>query len=82
MSDVKIKSYKYSELSENAQHVVECKQDDWAYDYVVEIDGKDVTKIEYFSDWSKDVQSDFCDEEGYLFNKYGEMINHLIEEEE
>jgi len=80
MKLVKIKAYKFKELSEKAQHVVSCNLDNFPFDYEVETsDGEYITKYEYFSDWSKDDQIEFCNLNEYLFNKNGEMIHHLIE---
>ena len=73
---VKIRAYRYRELDEHRQFKVAVWLDEWPIDYEDE-DGK--THWEYFTDMTKEDISEHCEANGYLFNKFGEPIHHLIE---
>ena len=79
MKIVKIKAYKFKELNDKA--IVEALTwlDNYPLDYE-DNDGK--IKWEYFSDiYHKEPEyvPEHCEENKYLFDKYGNTIHHLIE---
>ena len=82
MQLVKIQAYKYQELDDKAKEKVIYELNKNAFDSEYEtFDGKMVHCWDYFGDWKLEDQIDFCDTNEYLFDKYGNMIHHLIKGE-
>lgn len=82
MELVKIEAYKYQELDDKAKENFIHKMYDMPFDYEDEDkDGNIITKYDYFADWNLEEQIDFCYHNEYLFDKYGNMIHHLVKGE-
>ena len=76
--NVTIKAYVFEELMEDATHNALMWLDEMPLDYE---DNNGNTKQEYFSEiYDVDVAYviEHCESNGYLFNKYGNPIHHLI----
>ena len=92
MELVKIQAYKYQELDDKAKENYIHTMWDMPFYYEMDknpfdseyesIDGKMIHCWDYFGDWQLSEQIDFCDCNEYLFDKYGNMIHHLIEQGE
>ena len=79
MKIVKIKAFKYSELNEEARANVIHEYWNFPFDYEEKDEnGKTIVKYDYFGEWDLIDQIDYCEENEFLFNKYGGMIHHLI----
>ena len=78
MKILKIKGFRFNELSEKAQSQVICdffNNPSFPLDY--EDDNGNIC-YDYFSDWAKDEQIDFCLENNYYFNKSGSLIKGVL----
>ena len=77
MKILKINGYRFNELTEKAQEQV-------IYDfYEMPFDSEDDKGniiYDYFADWSKDEQVEFCLMNDYYFDKYGSIITGLNNE--
>ena len=74
---VTIKAYKYEELDHQSQFEVLTWLDTDPIDYE---DEEGNTYWQYFTDMETQDVIEHCEANGYLFNKFGEPIHHLIEE--
>ena len=72
MKILKIHGYRFNELTKKAQQQVIYDFYDMPFDS--EDDNGNVV-WDYFGDWSKDEQIQYCLENDYYFNEYGTQIN-------
>jgi hypothetical protein len=80
MKTVKIKAYKFEELKDKAIIEALTWLDNFPLDYE---DENGNTKWEYFSDiyyQDSEYVAEHCEANEYLFNEYGNIIHHLIEQ--
>lgn len=73
---VKIRAYKYEDLSHQSQFDAVVWLDECAIDYE---DDEGNTYWEYFTDMETQDVIEHCEANEYLFNKFGKPIHHLIE---
>ena len=72
---VTIEAYKYEDLDQISQFEVLTWLDEFPLDYK---DENGETKWEYFTAMETQTVIEHCEANGYLFNKFGEPIHHLI----
>lgn len=72
---VRINAYMYENLDNEAQFKAQFWLDKWPLDYKNE---SGETQFKYFSDMETQDIIEHCDSNGYLFDKYGNPIHHLI----
>jgi len=77
---INIRAYEYKELNDEAKATFTQYMYNSPFDYEDEDEnGNTIIKYDYFADMDLDDQIEFCEMNNYLFNKYGELINHLEE---
>ena len=78
MKHIKINAYEYQDLSEDNKINVKLWLDEIPFDYEDEDEkGNIIKKLDYPSDWDElDIQ-EHCEDNNYLFSKYGKCVHHL-----
>lgn len=77
---VSIMAFNYHELTDKAKHRASLWLDEIPFDYEdVDEDGNITINYDYFSEWDEETQKEYCEINGYLFDKNGRCIHHLIE---
>jgi len=79
---ITIRAYKFAELSEKAKD--RFVNEMWEMPFEAETgehdtDGNMIIEYDYFGEWDLEEQIDYCENNEYLFNKYGELVGHLEE---
>jgi len=78
MKTIKINTYKFDELSNEAKFNVKCWLDEVPIEYEHELpNGEYVIKYQYFTEEHDDLSSEMCEINEYLFTKEGKPIHHL-----
>ena len=79
MKKIKITAYQFNELNNEAKSAVIYWLDKGPIDYEDEDEnGNIIKKIRYFTDMHNADIHEHCEANGYLFDKYGECVHHLI----
>ena len=75
MEILKINGYRFNELTEKAQE--QAIFNHFEIHFECEDDNGNVV-WDYFADWSKDEQIQYCLENDYYFNEYGTQIKGVL----
>ena len=79
---ITIKAYEYAELNDKAKDNFINKMWDTPFEYEDEDEEENtIIKYDYFGEWDLEDQIEHCEMNHNIFNKYGELVGHLEEEQ-
>ena len=78
MKTIKINAYNYQELNQDGKKTVKNWLDELPYPYEEEDNkGNIIKKLDYPSSWNEIDIQEHCNDNLYLFDKYGNCVHHL-----